>query len=111
MYPGFCKRRTKIKGNHSYSKIKETIIDSSNMIKIVKLTNKGQIILPIEWRQSFDTDYYIIKSKKNKLEIIPLEPKELTAENEDERLVFSTIRDNQGKGIKAKELRSILKNL
>ncbi len=77
------------------------------MTTILKTTSKGQITIPIEWRRKFNTNQFIATLKENKLEIEPLiinknkEVKEFT--------VFDAIRDNQGKGIKAKDLIKILK--
>ena len=77
------------------------------MTTIVKATTKGQITLPAHWRQNFSTNRYIIKERGEKLEIAPLNLEKL--ERQDEYTVFDAIRDNKGKGIKAKDLASILK--
>lgn len=74
--------------------------------KIAKATSRGQITLPVEWRRNFDTDRYLIKEKKEKLEIKPLDMEKLEAK--DEYTVFDAIRDNKGKGIKARDLVKIL---
>ncbi len=77
------------------------------MITITKITSKGQITLPAKWRRNFSTNQYIIEEKKDRLEIKPLILKELYKKNE--YTVFDAIRDNKGKGIKAKDLIKILK--
>ncbi len=77
------------------------------MAIIVKATSKGQITLPIGWRRNFSTDRYMIKIKKERLEIRPIDLEKLGRENE--YTVFDAIRDNKGKGIKAKDLVKILK--
>lgn len=76
------------------------------MNTIAKVTVKGQITIPVSWRRNFKTNRFLIKDKGKSLEIYPLfldnlEKKEYT--------VFDAIRDNQGKGIKAKDLVKILK--
>lgn len=79
------------------------------MTTIVKATTKGQITLPVRWRRGFSTDRYIIKEKGEKLEIKPFNLKKL--EKQDEYTVFDAIRDNKGKGIKAKDLVKRLKKV
>ena len=74
------------------------------MKNIVKATSRGQITLPAKWRKNFNTDNFIIKEKKNSLEIRPINLKEI----ENEYTVFDAIRDNKGKGIKAEDLVKIL---
>mgnify|MGYP000988317138 FL=1 len=74
------------------------------MKNIIKATSRGQITLPAKWRKSFNTNNFIIKEKKNSLEIKPINLKEI----ENEYTVFDAIRDNKGKGIKAEDLVKIL---
>ncbi len=76
------------------------------MTTIVKATTKGQITLPASWRRIFDTDRYIVKMIGKKLEISPLNLSAI--ENAEEYTVFDAIRDNSGKGIKAKDLVKVL---
>ena len=79
------------------------------MITILKTTSKGQITIPATWRKKFDTNQFRAEIKEDRLEIRPLilekeqEVKEFT--------VFDAIRDNKGKGIKAKDLVNILKKI
>jgi len=77
------------------------------MTIIAKATSKGQITLPAKWRRNFSTNQYIIEEKKDRLEIRPIDIKSLS--KKQEYTVFDAIRDNKGKGIKAKSLLKILK--
>ena len=77
------------------------------MTTIVKATTKGQITLPARWRRNFSGSQYIIRTKKNSLEILPLDLKKISFQGE--YTVFDAIRDNKGKGLKAKDLVKILK--
>ena len=77
------------------------------MTTIVKATTKGQITLPAVWRRKFDTDRFLVIEKNEALEIKPLDL-EKTIQNK-EYTVFDAIRDNKGKGIKAKDLTKLLK--
>ncbi len=79
------------------------------MTTILKTTTKGQVTLPIEWRRKFNTNQFIVTLKENKLEIEPLiikQDKEIK-----EFTVFDAIRDNRGRGLKAKDLVKILKRI
>lgn len=42
------------------------------MVKILQATSRGQITLPKEWRDNFDTKYYKAEIKDRELIIIPL---------------------------------------
>ena len=77
------------------------------MTIIAKATSRGQITLPAKWRRNFSTNQYIIEEKKDRLEIRPIDIKDLG--KKQEYTVFDAIRDNKGKGIKAKSLIKILK--
>ena len=77
------------------------------MTTIVKATSKGQITLPVKWRKSFSTDRFLVKDKGGTLEISPLDLEKLQAQ--EEYTVFDALRDNAGKGIKAKNLRTLIK--
>jgi len=74
--------------------------------KIQKVTSKGQITLPIAWRKDFNTNQVVVSTKGNKIEITPAR-----LVTEKEYTVFDAIRDNKGKGIKAKDLINILKKI
>jgi len=76
------------------------------MNTIVKSTTKGQITIPAKWRNRFNTDHFLVNIKDTHLEIKPI-----NLDNIDERqeyTVFDAIRDNKGKGIKAKDLVKVL---
>lgn len=76
------------------------------MTTIVKTTSKGQITIPIAWREKFNTDRFIVNMKDSSLEIKPLD---LSKVDGNEYTVFDAIRDNKGRGIKAKDLSNIIK--
>ena len=42
------------------------------MVKILQATSRGQITLPKKWRDSFDTNYFKVEVKSEKLIIVPL---------------------------------------
>ena len=77
------------------------------MTTIVKATSKGQITLPVQWRKNFSTDRFLVKDKGNTLEISPLDLEKL--QEQEAYTVFDALRDNAGKGIKAKNLQALLK--
>lgn len=79
------------------------------MTTITKATTKGQITLPAKWRNNFKTDQFLVKEKGDALEIRPLFLDDLPTAKE--YTVFDAIRDNHGKGIKAKDLLKILKKI
>ncbi|MDD2656370.1 MAG: hypothetical protein PHQ18_02245 [Patescibacteria group bacterium] len=79
------------------------------MITITKATIKGQITIPASWRKRFATDRFLVEQKDSHLEIRPLDLDKL--EQSQEYTVFDAIRDNKGKGIKAKDLEKILKKI
>ncbi len=77
------------------------------MDTIVKATTKGQITIPAKWRNRFNTDRFLISAKDTHLEIKPIDLDKI--DQDKEYTVFDAIRDNKGKGIKAKDLAKILK--
>jgi len=66
---------------------------------IQKATIKGQITLPMDWRSKFKTNQFVVKRFDNKLEVFPADIDKLS-----EYTVFDAIRDNKGKGVKAKAM-------
>lgn len=44
------------------------------MVKVLHSTSRGQITLPKEWRDGFDTDYFKVEIQKDKLIIVPMNP-------------------------------------
>ena len=79
------------------------------MTTIAKTTSKGQITLPAKWRKNFSTDKFIIVEKSNLLEIRPLDLEKLDLAKE--YTVFDALRDNHGRGLKARDLLKILKKI
>lgn len=77
------------------------------MTTILKTTSKGQITIPAKWRKKFDTNQFLATLSDDSLEIRPLIIKDEKIVSE--LTVFDCLRDNKGKGIKAKDLVSILK--
>lgn len=75
-------------------------------IKIQKISSKGQITLPIGWRNEIKTDHITVAISGDKLEIRPAR-----MDDSSEYTVFDAIRDNQGKGLKVKDLQKILAKL
>lgn len=63
--------------------------------KILKSTERGQITLPKQWRDSFGTNNYVVHINKKTLVITPLQ----FDMDEDEEVIFDADRDNDGKGI------------
>jgi len=79
------------------------------MTTIVKATTKGQITLPVKWRKNFSTNQFVIVEKGDRLEVAPLDLEQI--KKEKYYTVFDALRDNQGRGIKAKDLLAILKKM
>lgn len=75
--------------------------------RIHKITSKGQITLPVSWRKKFNASQIIISSRGDMLEIRPISPDFYS----NETTVFDAIRDNNGKGLKAKDLVKILRKI
>lgn len=75
--------------------------------KLQKITSKGQITLPITWRRRTQTNTILVTERGDTLSISPAR-----LEKEDpEYTVFDALRDNDGKGVKAKELAKMLRKL
>lgn len=75
--------------------------------KLQKITSKGQITLPIAWRRMTKTNTIIVTRHGETLTISPAR-----LEKEDkEYTVFDALRDNHGKGVKAKDLVNMLKKI
>lgn len=77
------------------------------MNTIVKATSKGQITIPAVWRRRFKTNRFLVDIKDSHLEIKPIDLDNLN--KPQEYTVFDALRDNKGKGIKAKDLLKLLK--
>ena len=77
--------------------------------KVQKITSKGQITLPAQWRKRFKTNQILVESRGKHLDISPFDLK--SCEIDKEYTVFDALRDNKGKGLKAKNLLGILKKI
>lgn len=75
--------------------------------KLTKSTTKGQITLPKEWRDHFDTDNFLLMIDERKIIIKPI----LLDELEDEEIIFDADRDNNGKGVPMEEMIKMLKKI
>ena len=76
---------------------------STTKTKIQKISSKGQVTLPVAWRRAIDTDTIIVSISDDVLEIRPAK-----LEQSGEYTVFDALRDNKGKGLKLKDLQTIL---
>jgi len=74
--------------------------------KIQKISSKGQVTLPVAWRRAIDTDTITVSISGDTLEIRPAK-----LESSKDYTVFDAIRDNKGRGLKLKDLQSILGNI
>lgn len=79
------------------------------MTTITKATSRGQITLPKVWRDKFKTNQYIIKAGDFKVEVMPIDEEEL--EWIGAETIFNADRDNNGKGIDAREFLKILRSI
>lgn len=79
--------------------------------KIQRVTERGQITLPISWRRRYGSKNIIVKEHANKLEITPLLTEDEIEDAKDSAWVtiFDAVRDNRGNGIPAKELIATLR--
>lgn len=76
--------------------------------KIQKVTERGQITLPVAWRKATQVKYISIDSRGESIVISPVYD---IKKGSEEYTVFDAIRDNKGKGLKADELQKILKKI
>ncbi|MFH1979097.1 MAG: AbrB/MazE/SpoVT family DNA-binding domain-containing protein [Patescibacteria group bacterium] len=76
--------------------------NTTTIEKTQKMTERGQITLPISWRKKVKTDTIHLRTDGDSIEISPVY-KEYT--------VFDAIRDNKGKGLKASDLVKTLKKI
>ena len=76
--------------------------------KIQKVTSRGQITLPVDWRRKTNTDIIALRTRGDLIEISPIR---LEKNGVSEYSVFDAIRDNKGKGIKAADLVNILNKI
>ena len=71
--------------------------------KIQKISSKGQVTLPVSWRRRIDTDTITVSISGDELVIKPAK-----LDESNEYTVFDALRDNKGKGLRLKDLQSIL---
>lgn len=74
-----------------------------------KVTSRGQITLPIRLREKWNTNYISVRESDGGIFIFP--EKVDTRSSTKEYTVFDAIRDNKGKGIKARDLVTMLKKI
>jgi len=81
--------------------------------KVVKATSKGQITLPVKWREQFKTDHYILEMREKRLVLKPMYLEEIDDEDDDGQYVsiWNSKRDNKGKGIPIDEVIRILEEI
>ena len=75
--------------------------------KILKSTERGQITLPKQWRNRFDTSSYLVHMDENKLIVMPLNLEDMS----QEEVLFDADRDNDGKGVSPEEMIKILNKI
>ncbi len=75
--------------------------------KILTVTSKGQITIPMAWRSQLKNKHVLMRAHGDTLTITPVSVRE----PQDEYTVFDALRDNNGKGIKARDLIRILDDL
>ena len=75
--------------------------------KILKSTERGQITLPKQWREQFQTDSYIVQLHEDRLVVLPLNLPMM----EEEEILFDADRDNHGKGVSPEEMITMLKKI
>jgi len=83
------------------------------MYKIIKTTSKGQITLPIKWREKFKTDQFILNHEDDLLTIQPIKLETVIKKNDKSKweTIFDFKKDNNGKGIETGDFLKILKEL
>lgn len=74
--------------------------------KIVKSTTKGQVTLPVKWREKFNTDNFFMIIHKNHVVLKPVKLEEF-----EEEVLFDAETDNNGKGVTPDEMIKMLKEL
>lgn len=81
------------------------VIQTYMPTKIAKCTVKGQITLPKQWRELFETDSFIVDFDDKQLTIRPFH-----IPGSGEEIIFDADRDNGGQGIPLEEMIGLLKN-
>ncbi len=75
--------------------------------KILKSTERGQITLPKQWRERFETDSYFIEMHEDRMVIVPFRLDEIAGEE----VLFDADRDNDGQGVSPDAIIEALKQL
>jgi AbrB family looped-hinge helix DNA binding protein len=75
--------------------------------KVVKSTVKGQITIPKNWRDKFNTDNYLLEMQKGQIVLKPI----LIEEIANEEVIFDAGRDNDGKGVSVTQMIKMLKDI
>lgn len=75
--------------------------------RLQKITSKGQVTLPVAWRNRVGTTAILVSEEGDTLRISPARLESDTTEY----TVFDAIRDNNGKGVPAEDIIHILKKL
>lgn len=75
--------------------------------KIAKSTERGQITLPKEWRDHFPTNSFIVEMHDDRLIVTPLNLEKA----DDEEILFDADRDNNGKGVSAKDMIAMIRKI
>ena len=83
------------------------------MTTIVKATSKGQITLPITWRKQFKTNQFVLRIKKDVIQIEPIELEKILKKDrkKGDVVIFDAIRDNNGKGVPIEDFLKALKRI
>lgn len=75
--------------------------------KVTRATTKGQITIPKEWRDQFNTDNFLLQMDRHTIVIKPI----LIEDLEAEEVVFDADRDNGGKGVSPDEMIKMLRKI
>ena len=84
------------------------------MTTIVKATSKGQITIPMAWRRQFNTNQFAVQCQGDKLILRPIDLKKILAKDragQSDTIIFDAVRDNNGKGIPAREFIKTIKKM
>ena len=75
--------------------------------KILQSTERGQITLPKQWRERFETNSFLIEMHEDRMVIVPFRLDETAGEE----VLFDADRDNDGKGVSPDAIIEALKHL
>lgn len=76
-------------------------------VRIQKITEKGQITLPVAWRRQTEASNITLEVEGDKIIISPAR----LNDSPEEYTVFDALRDNDGAGIPADKLAQLLKEI